>query len=64
LLGEEPLAVRRLLEPRPRICREEQPVLRSCSSLSLERKGVLCAYFSDQDPAHFTTSKSAFLSNK
>ncbi|XP_017352662.1 small nuclear protein PRAC1 [Cebus imitator] len=25
---------------------------------------MLCAHFSDQGPAHFTTSKSAFLSNK
>ncbi|PNI19293.1 PRAC1 isoform 1 [Pan troglodytes] len=25
---------------------------------------MLCAHFSDQGPAHLTTSKSAFLSNK
>ncbi|XP_012307469.1 small nuclear protein PRAC1 [Aotus nancymaae] len=25
---------------------------------------MLCAHFSDQGPAHLTTSKTAFLSNK
>lgn len=29
-----------------------------------ERTAMLCAHFSDQGPAHLTTSKSAFLSNK